>query len=139
MGTTHISLAEAARDLPELLDRVRAGEDIVIDDGSPTPIRLAPASPARSGKLVSEVIAALEGREKELGHPLRMGPDFADDLDEIVRNRRPYRGTPISEAIARLDAIEKERGYPAVMDEDYAADMREIIANRKPRDTSAWD
>ena len=88
MGTTHIPVAEAARDLRELLDRARAGEDIVIDDGSPTPIRLAPASTSR-GKSVSEVIAALEAREKESGHPLRMGSDFADDVEKIIDGRKP--------------------------------------------------
>jgi antitoxin (DNA-binding transcriptional repressor) of toxin-antitoxin stability system len=89
MGTTHIPLAEAARDLPELLDRVRAGEDIVIDDGSDTPIRLAPASTPRPGRTISEVIARLEAIERERGHPLRMGADFADDLEEIINNRKP--------------------------------------------------
>jgi antitoxin (DNA-binding transcriptional repressor) of toxin-antitoxin stability system len=89
MATTHIPVAEAARDLRELLDRARAGEDIVIDDGSPNPIRLAPAASSRRGKSVSEVIAALEAREKELGHPLHMGSDFADDVEEIINNRRP--------------------------------------------------
>ncbi len=87
MGTTHIPVAEAARDLRDLLDRVRAGEDIVIEDGTSTPVRLAPASP--SGSSVSEVIAALQEREKELGYPLRMGADFADDLEEIIGSRKP--------------------------------------------------
>lgn len=89
MGTTHIPVAEAARDLPRLLDRVRAGEDIIIDDGSPTPVRLAPAPPVSIGRTVSEVIATLETRERELGYPLRMGADFADDLQEIINNRKP--------------------------------------------------
>jgi antitoxin (DNA-binding transcriptional repressor) of toxin-antitoxin stability system len=88
MGTTHISVSEAARDLHELLERVRAGEDIVIDDGSTTPVRLAPATP-RQDRHISEVIAALEAREKELGRPLRMGSDFADDLEEIINSRKP--------------------------------------------------
>jgi antitoxin (DNA-binding transcriptional repressor) of toxin-antitoxin stability system len=89
MGTTHIPVAEAARDLRELLDRVRAGEDIVIDDGKSTPVRLAPASPSPNETSISEVIAGLKVREMELGYPLRMGADFADDLEEIIGNRKP--------------------------------------------------
>jgi antitoxin (DNA-binding transcriptional repressor) of toxin-antitoxin stability system len=89
MGTTHIPVAEAARDLPELLHRVRAGEDIVIDDGSPTPIRLAPASPSRHGTPISEVIARLDAIEKERGRPLVMDDDYAADMREIIANRRP--------------------------------------------------
>ena len=38
---------------------------------------------------IEEVIARLEAREKELGHPLRMGADFADDVEEIINNRKP--------------------------------------------------
>ena len=89
MGTTHIPVAEAARDLRDLLDRVRAGEDIVIDDGKSTPVRLAPAAPPIKGRTIEETIAALEAREKELGYPLRMGSDFADDMEEIINNRKP--------------------------------------------------
>jgi antitoxin (DNA-binding transcriptional repressor) of toxin-antitoxin stability system len=87
MATIHI--AEAARDLPDLLHRVRAGEDIVIDDGSRTPVRLALAASSVEPRSIEEVIARLEAREKELGHPLRMGADFADDVEEIINNRKP--------------------------------------------------
>jgi antitoxin (DNA-binding transcriptional repressor) of toxin-antitoxin stability system len=89
MGTIHIPVGEAERDLRDLLGRVRAGEDIVIDDGSPTPVRLAPATLPMERRTIEETIARLEAREKELGHPLRMGADFADDLEEIIDNRKP--------------------------------------------------
>jgi antitoxin (DNA-binding transcriptional repressor) of toxin-antitoxin stability system len=88
MGTVHIPLAEAVRNLPDLLNRARAGEDILIEDGSSTPIRLSPAAISRR-KSVSEVIAALEAREKESGKPLRMGSDFADDVEKIIDARKP--------------------------------------------------
>jgi antitoxin (DNA-binding transcriptional repressor) of toxin-antitoxin stability system len=89
MGTTHISLAEAARDLPELLERVRAGEDIVIDDGSPTPIRLAPAALPIERRTIEETIARIEARDKERGFPAVMDEDFAADMRDIVANRKP--------------------------------------------------
>jgi len=87
MGATHIPVADAARILPDLLDRARAGEEIVIDDGSATPVRLAPASPRP--KPVSAVIARLQAIEKDRGQPLRMGAAFADDMEEIVNQRKP--------------------------------------------------
>jgi antitoxin (DNA-binding transcriptional repressor) of toxin-antitoxin stability system len=89
MGTTHIPVAEAARDLRELLDRARAGEDIVIDDGSANPIRLAPASQDHHGTPISVVIARLEAIEKERGRPLVMDEDYAADMREIIANRKP--------------------------------------------------
>ena len=112
MGTTHIPVAEAARDLRDLLDRVRAGEDIVIDDGSPTPVRLAPAMLPIEPRTIEETIARIEARDKERGFPATMDEDFAADMREIIANRKPYRGTSISETISRLEALEKERGYP---------------------------
>jgi antitoxin (DNA-binding transcriptional repressor) of toxin-antitoxin stability system len=93
MGTTHIPVAEAAKELPELLARVRSGEDIVIDDGTAAPIRLAPAATYPRSIPVEQVIAHLEQREIELGHPLRMDAEFADAVEERIRNRKP-RGRP---------------------------------------------
>jgi antitoxin (DNA-binding transcriptional repressor) of toxin-antitoxin stability system len=89
MATTHISIAEAARDLPGLLNRVRAGEDIVIDDGSPTPVRLAPAISSVERRTIEETIARIEARDRERGFPAVMDEDFAADMLDIVANRKP--------------------------------------------------
>ena len=89
MGTTHIPVAEAARDLRDLLDRVRAGEDIVIDDGKSTPVRLAPAAPPIKGRTIEETIERIEARDKERGFPVVMDEDFAADMRQIVANRKP--------------------------------------------------
>jgi antitoxin (DNA-binding transcriptional repressor) of toxin-antitoxin stability system len=85
MAVTHISEAEAVRDFPGLLARVRAGEEIVIKSGA-TPIAVlkAPAPPRRS---ISESIAAAEASAKELGYSPVMDADFAADLEEIIRDR----------------------------------------------------
>jgi antitoxin (DNA-binding transcriptional repressor) of toxin-antitoxin stability system len=89
MATIHIPLSEAAGNLPDILARVRAGEDIVIEDESATPVRLSTASPARHGRPISEVIAHLRAIEKERGEPLVMDEDYAADMREIIANRRP--------------------------------------------------
>ena len=41
------------------------------------------------GWLLSKSIALSEGHAKELGYEPRMDPDFAADLEEIIRNRKP--------------------------------------------------
>ncbi|MFT4113711.1 hypothetical protein [Silvibacterium sp.] len=87
MATIHISAAEAARDFANLLEQVRAGAEVVIEDGPKTVAVLkAPALPRRS---ISESIALAEARSKELGYESVMDAEFAADLEEIIRNRKP--------------------------------------------------
>jgi antitoxin (DNA-binding transcriptional repressor) of toxin-antitoxin stability system len=87
MATIHISATEAARDFAALLARVRAGAEVVIEDGPLTVAVLhAPTPPRRS---ISESIALAEARSKELGYKPVMDADFAADMEEIIRNRKP--------------------------------------------------
>ena len=87
MATVHIPESEAARDLPRLLARVRAGEEIVIEkDAAPSVVLRVADSPRRS---ISESIARAEARSRELGYEPVMDPEFAADLEEIIRNRKP--------------------------------------------------
>jgi antitoxin (DNA-binding transcriptional repressor) of toxin-antitoxin stability system len=87
MAVIHISEADAARDLPGLLARVRAGAEIVIEsDAHPAAVLRAAAPPRRS---ISESIALAEARSKELGYKPVMDAGFAADLEEIIRNRKP--------------------------------------------------
>ncbi len=88
MGTIRISEAEAARDFAGLLARARAGEEIVIErEAAPAVVLRAAAQPR--GRLLSESIALAEAHAKELGYEPRMDPEFAADLEEIIRNRKP--------------------------------------------------
>lgn len=87
MATIHISAAEAARDFAGLLARVRAGAEVIIEDGPHAVAVLhAPTPPRRS---ISESIALAEARSKALGYKPVMDADFAADLEEIIRNRKP--------------------------------------------------
>lgn len=88
MGTIHISEADAARDLPGLLARVRAGAEIVIEkEASPAVVLRVAVEPR--GRLLSESIALAEAHAKEMGYEPVMDPEFAADLEEIIRNRKP--------------------------------------------------
>jgi len=87
MAVIHISEADAARDFAGLLARVRSGVEVVIDDASPA-VKLS-IVPTRPGRLLSASIALAEAHAKELGEEPVMDAEFAADMEEIVRNRRP--------------------------------------------------
>ena len=83
-----ISETDAVRDLAAILKRVQAGAEVVIErDAQPFAVIRA-ATPAR--RTISECIALAEAHEKEAGEPPVLDPDFAADVEEIVRNRKPW-------------------------------------------------
>ncbi|MEO8726420.1 MAG: hypothetical protein ABI383_09875 [Acidobacteriaceae bacterium] len=87
MPTFHISEAEAAENFIDLLARVRAGEEIVIDsDDRPVVILRAVGPPHRS---ISESIARAEASSRALGYAPVMDAGFAADMEEIIRSRKP--------------------------------------------------
>lgn len=87
MATIHISADEAVRDFAALLNRVKAGTEVVIEDGSTAVAVLRPPAPPR--RSISESIALAEARSKKLGYKPVMDAGFAADLEEIIRNRKP--------------------------------------------------
>ncbi len=67
---------------------VQAGAEVVIEpDAQPFAVIRA-AAPVR--RTISECIALAEAHEKETGHAPVLDPDFAADVEEIVRNRKPW-------------------------------------------------
>jgi len=66
---------------------VRAGEEIVIEKEAATPVVLRAIEPR--GRRLSESLALAEKHAEELGYEPRMDPEFAADLEEIIRNRKP--------------------------------------------------
>jgi len=86
----HISEAEAANDFAGVLARVRAGAEIVIEGREPVVIaRAENAEPVR-GRLISECIALAKAHEEETGKAPVLDPDFAVDVEEIVKNRKAW-------------------------------------------------
>ena len=89
----HISDADAAGQFTSLLDRVRAGEEVVIEhDARPVAV-LRPADSGR-GRLLSESVALAEAHAREMGYEPVMDADFAADLEEIIRSRKPRNLPP---------------------------------------------
>jgi antitoxin (DNA-binding transcriptional repressor) of toxin-antitoxin stability system len=87
MATIHISEAEAARDFAGLMARVRDGVEVVIESGTQPVAILRAADPPR--RSISESIALAEAYSKELGYEPVMDAEFAADMEEIIRNRKP--------------------------------------------------
>ena len=85
----HISEAEAARDFASLLARVRAGAEVVIEHDSQPIAVMHPAGDEFRPRLLSESIALAKKHAAELGYEPTLDPDFAADLEEIVRSRKP--------------------------------------------------
>jgi antitoxin (DNA-binding transcriptional repressor) of toxin-antitoxin stability system len=90
----HVSEADAVRDIAGILQHVQAGAEVVIErDAQPLAVIRA-AAPAR--RPISECIALAETHEKESGQAPVLDPDFAADVEEIVRKRQlwnpPTRG-----------------------------------------------
>jgi antitoxin (DNA-binding transcriptional repressor) of toxin-antitoxin stability system len=85
----HISEKEAeATDLATLLAHVRDGMEVVIEDGERAIAVLRAVEPM-SGRPISESIALAEAHAKEMGNEPAMSLDFAADLEEIIRSRKP--------------------------------------------------
>jgi hypothetical protein len=83
----HISEAEAASDFAAVLARVRAGAEIVIEGHEP--VVVVRAEPVRV-RLLSECIALAKAHEEETGKGPVLDPDFAADVEEIVKNRKVW-------------------------------------------------
>ena len=88
----HISEAEAANNFGALMERVRAGAEVIIERDTKPLAVVRPAEVVR-GRPISECIALAEAHAKELGYEPTLDADFAADLEEII-NSRKSRNTP---------------------------------------------
>jgi antitoxin (DNA-binding transcriptional repressor) of toxin-antitoxin stability system len=87
MATFHISVAEAGDNFADLMNRVRAGNEVVLEEGSaPIAVIRAIEPPRRS---ISESIALADAHARELGYEPVMDAEFAADMREIIANRKP--------------------------------------------------
>ena len=88
LRVVHISEADAVRDLAAVLRRVQARMEVVIErDAQPLAVIRA-AAPAR--RTVSECITLAEAHEEESGQAPVLDPDFAADVEDIIRSRKPW-------------------------------------------------
>ncbi len=89
----HISEEEAASDFASVLARVREGVEIVIENKGKLPVAVVhlPIPPRRT---ISESIALAKQHEEETGESPVFDADFAADLEDIIRQRKPWNPPP---------------------------------------------
>lgn len=93
MAVIHISEAEAARDLPGLLAKVRSGEEVRITSGaeSVTLVQVSKSDPR--SKTLTEAIRLADERQLEV----TLDDQFSDDLEAIITNHEYARPDPWAE------------------------------------------
>jgi antitoxin (DNA-binding transcriptional repressor) of toxin-antitoxin stability system len=84
----HISEADAASDFTSLMTRVRAGAEVIIENGERPVAVLHAAEPVR--RTISECIALAKTHEEETGKAPVLDSDFAEDVEKILANRKPW-------------------------------------------------
>lgn len=85
----HMTESEAASDFGAVLAHVREGAQVIIEiDARPFAV-IRPAEESGPGRPLSESIALAEAHAKALGYEPTMDPDFAADLEEIIKSRKP--------------------------------------------------
>src|SRR5258708_39682669 len=89
----HVSDSEAMNDFASVLDRVRAGAEVVIEHDA-RPVAVVRPAEAPRGRLLSECIALAKAHAKELGYEPTMDADFAPDLEEIINSHRKPLNPP---------------------------------------------
>ena len=85
MAQLHMTEAEVARDLHTVLEKVRQGAEVIVEQDS-RPVAVIKA-PLVKGRKISEVIAALEAS----GANAVIDEDFARDIEEGIKaHREPW-------------------------------------------------
>ena len=89
MATIHISEADAYRDFPGLLARVRAGAEVVIEDPAAPAVVLRTAVEPSVRRLSESLRMA-----KEHGSTVTLDGGFARDLEAVVNSHPEPLGNP---------------------------------------------
>ncbi|MBI1788154.1 MAG: hypothetical protein HYR60_11465 [Acidobacteria bacterium] len=82
MAQVHITEAEAARDFRALLEKVRQGAEVIIEEDA-RPIAVIKPVP-RTGRMISECIALAKAH----GSRATLTEDFARDIEEAIKSHK---------------------------------------------------
>src|SRR5262249_11431439 len=88
-----VSEAEAATNFLSLLERVRAGAEVIIE-GTSEEIAVLRRADLGPGRRLSDSIAIAEAHAKKLGYTPTLDADFASDLEEITSGHRQPLNPP---------------------------------------------
>ncbi len=78
MSTIHLTEIQLARDLHDVLDKVRHGAEVIVEENS-RPVALIKA-PSRPGRSLSECIALAKAAEHTFAQPPVPDVEFAADV-----------------------------------------------------------
>ena len=85
MSTVRITESELARDVHAVLEKVRQGVEVIVEQNH-LPVAVIRASKP-VGRKISECIAAAKAYEEKLGYSPIPDPDFAKDVEDGIRER----------------------------------------------------
>jgi antitoxin (DNA-binding transcriptional repressor) of toxin-antitoxin stability system len=89
MATNHLTEPQLARDLHGVLDEVRKGSEIVVEENSRPVALIKPAS--RAGRTLSECISLAKAEERRFAQPPVPDLEFAADVRAAVAvHDKPY-------------------------------------------------
>src|SRR5579863_8066151 len=88
MATVHMSEAEVARDLHAVLERVRQGVEVVIEQDHRAVAVLTASQTGGPGRRLSECIALAKAYEEKLGYAPIPDAGCADDVQAGIDLRR---------------------------------------------------
>ena len=83
MAQVHMTEAEVVQDIQAVLEKVRQGIEIIVEQGDRTVAVIKPVQ--GPGRLIDECIALAKAR----GSGATLDEGFAKDLEEIIANRQP--------------------------------------------------
>jgi hypothetical protein len=82
MAQIHMTEAELARDLHAVLERVREGAEVVVEENNqPVAVIRMPRGP---GRPIAECIAIARAYEEQLGYAPVIDADFAADVQAAI-------------------------------------------------------
>jgi antitoxin (DNA-binding transcriptional repressor) of toxin-antitoxin stability system len=84
----HISEADAISNFANVLARVRAGAEVVIECDAHAVAVVRHASDDYRPRLLSESIALAKKHAEETGYEPTLDADFAADLEAVIKSRR---------------------------------------------------
>lgn len=82
MATTHMTETQLARDLHEVLDKVRQGAEVIVEENSRPVALIKP--PSRAGRSLSECIALAKAEERQFAQPPVPDLELAADVRGAV-------------------------------------------------------
>jgi antitoxin (DNA-binding transcriptional repressor) of toxin-antitoxin stability system len=86
----HVSEAEATSNFADVLARVRAGAEVLIEIGNLPVAVVRSAGDEFRPRPLSESIALAKKHEEETGAAPVLDPDFASDMEEVIKNREVW-------------------------------------------------